>query len=390
MTRRTSAPDVASAPFAALAAQASPDGTARFVTRFDGRFADDFFRRTATGLTLSSIGIGTYLGDCTTAEDERYVDTVQHALASGVNVIDTAINYRCQRSERAIGEALRRSEAANAGGAKRDEVLVCTKGGFLPLDGAPVTKRAAYDEYLKRVFFASGVMGPDDVVAGGHSMAPPFLRYCIARSRKNLGVRTIDVYYLHNPEQQFASVSAASFRERLRAAFMVFEDAVTRGDIASYGCATWNGLRVPPSTKGHLSLRELLAIAREVAGDGHHFRYVQMPINLAMPEALRSPTQARPDGSLGPALDVAVELGLTVVASASLMQAQLTAGLPDAIREHFPRETTDAQRALSFVRSLPGLTTALVGMRSRDHVNENLGGAHQEGAGLRAQGRGKD
>jgi predicted aldo/keto reductase-like oxidoreductase len=101
---------------------------------------------------------------------------------------------------------------------------------------------------------------------------------------------------------------------------------------------------------------------------------VQLPVNLAMTEAIRLPTQPLPGGgTLVPPLEAARELGLTVVASATLMQAQLAANLPPAVRELFPALQTDAQRAVAFVRSLPGVTTALVGMKQHAHVDENLG-----------------
>jgi predicted aldo/keto reductase-like oxidoreductase len=121
-----------------------------------------------------------------------------------------------------------------------------------------------------------------------------------------------------------------------------------------------------------LSLEDLVGIANEIAGQHHHLRAVQLPINLAMQEAIRLPTQPL-DGKLVPALNAAVALGLTAVASASLMQSRLASGLPDALREAFPNCTTDAQRALAFVRSLPGVTSALAGMKSAEHVDENLG-----------------
>jgi aryl-alcohol dehydrogenase-like predicted oxidoreductase len=76
-----------------------------------------------------------------------------------------------------------------------------------------------------------------------------------------------------------------------------------------------------------------------------------------------------------PVLDAARDLGLSVMASATLMQSQLAANLPAAVRELFPSLATDAQRAVAFVRSLPGVTTALVGMKQRAHVEENLGAA---------------
>jgi predicted aldo/keto reductase-like oxidoreductase len=113
----------------------------------------------------------------------------------------------------------------------------------------------------------------------------------------------------------------------------------------------------------------------EIAGDAHHFRVVQLPINLAMPEAVRLPTQRMPGGNVLPVLDAARDLGLSVAASATLMQSQLASNLPAPVRDLFPSLETDAQRAIAFVRSLPGVTTALVGMKQVGHLKENLGAA---------------
>ncbi len=56
---------------------------------------------------LSPIGIGTYLGNADEATDLSYTRAIVRAVQLGVNVIDTAANYRFQRSERSIGEALK-------------------------------------------------------------------------------------------------------------------------------------------------------------------------------------------------------------------------------------------------------------------------------------------
>jgi len=352
------------------------DATSEYAARFEDRYSPDFYRTAIDGIRLSSIGIGTYLGECSDEDDAGYRDTICKALGSGVNVVDTAINYRCQRSELAVKAAIR---AATHAGVPRAAVVVCTKGGYLPLAGQPPASREEYRNYLKHEFFDTGVLTPDDLVAGGHSLVPSFLRYCIGRSRENLGVDAIDLYYLHNPEQQLAAVSAESFRERLRAAFMVLEDAVSRGEIRAYGCATWSALRVAPAAKGHLSLGSLMEIAREIAGGGHHFRAVQMPISLAMPEALRQPTQAMGKSrTLVPAVEAAAALGLSVFGSAPLMQGQLSKDLPTSVRSLLPLQQTDAQCALAFVRQMPGVTAALVGTRSAAHLDENLESAKRQ------------
>ena len=349
--------------------RASSAGTERLAARFAAERIPDFYRTAGAGLHASSIGIGTYLGEPDDADDRRYEEAIRAAVGSGLNVIDTAINYRCQRSERVVGRAL--AALFDERIARRDEVIVCTKGGYIPLDGSPPASREEYNALIEREYFARGVMQPDDVVGGGHCMAPGYLADQIARSRANLGLGTIDVYYLHNPEQQVPAIGREAFLRRLVRAFEALESRVDAGDIGAYGCATWNGLRVPPQSRESLSLEEMVGAAREVAGDAHHFQYVQLPVNLAMSEALRAPTQ-RVGGRERTALDAAAELGLAVVASAALMQSALARTLPAAVRDALPRYDTDAQRALSFVRGIPGITTALVGMRGARHVAENL------------------
>lgn len=351
---------------------ATPPGTARYGGRFADRFAADYFRPTTFDLMVSSIGLGTYLGESTETDDTAYETATRFALGAGVNLIDTAINYRSQRSECAIGAALQ--QAFSSGVVSRQELVVCSKGGYIPLNGTPPATREEYRAYVKREFIDQEILQPDEIVAGGHSLAPRFLRYCLAKSRQNLGLRTIDVYYVHNPAQQLGAVPAAELRARLHGAFILLEEAARRGEIGVYGCATWDCLQVPPGDERHVSMEGLVSIAREVAGDGHHFRAVQLPISLATPDAVRTPTQ--PVGTkLLTVLEAAEELGLTVIGSATLVQGRLTSRLPEALRSTFPHCSTDAQRAIAFTRALPGLTSALIGMKRVEHVLENLASA---------------
>lgn len=387
-TRATRPYSTPAPPGAPIAGHATAAGTRRFAERFASDFVGDFFRPLGAthrdgarhrALTVSSIGIGTYLGDCDAGHDEAYVDAVRRALARGVNLIDTAINYRCQRSERAVGAAL--AAAVAEGEAARDEVVLCSKAGYVALDGAPPPTRDGYRAYLEREFFTPGVMTPDDVVAGGHCMAPAFIAHQLARSRANLRAAAVDLYYLHNPEQQLEVLDPAAFRARIRDAFALLEERVARGEVGRYGCAAWSGLRAAPRTRGHLSLTELVEVAREVGGDGHHFAAVQLPVNLAMPEVVRAATQelrvSRGATRTVPLLEAAAELGVAVVGCATLMQGQLAHDLPEQLRAAFPGLATDAQRAIAFSRALPGVASALVGMKRVEHLEENLDGVRQ-------------
>jgi aryl-alcohol dehydrogenase-like predicted oxidoreductase len=350
------------------APRATSAGTRRLAERGDGDRVD-FRRAFPRRLTISALGVGTYLGDCTDADDLGYAQTLRAAVAHGVNLIDTASNYRCQRSERVVGRTLESS--IGAGEVRRDEVVICTKGGYVALDGLPPASREAYDEWLDETLVGPGIVRRDDLVRGGHSIAPSFLGHQLAQSRANLRLQSIDLYYLHNPEEQLLGVDRATFRTRLRAAFTLLEERAERGEIGGYGCATWLGLRVGPEHRQHLTLAELVTVARDIAGATHHFRAVQLPVSLAMPEAARAPTQ--PLGrKLVPLLEAADALGVAVVASAPLMQGRLASGLPDEVRTLFPECTTDAQRALRFASSLPGIAAVLAGMRHPAHLAENL------------------
>lgn len=352
-----------------IAGCATKEGTERYRSRHAAAGADDFYRPLADVLSVSSVGLGSYLGDCDDRTDADYTGAAELAVGSGINLLDSAINYRCQRSERALGAALR--HLFHSRSAAREEVVVCTKGGYIPLDGTPPPTRRDYDALLKSQYFDRGIMQPGEVVAGGHCIAPRYLADQVQRSRRNLGISTVDIYYLHNPEQQLDALPRDAFTTAITAAFAQLEREVAVGNIGCYGCATWNGFRCGPAQRSHLSLAELVRIAQEVGGADHHFRVVQLPISLAMPEAVRVPTQSL-GGGLVPLLQAASELGVAVIASAPLMQGQLTRDLPAKLAEAFPALKTDAQRAVAFVRSLPRVTSALVGMKEPAHLREQL------------------
>lgn len=335
--------------------------------------APDFTRSLGTLGPVSALGIGTALGDPTEVEDARYADAIEAAIAAGVTMIDTAINYRCQRSERVIGRTLARIRSNTAhDGHRTGPIMVCTKGGYIPLESSPPSSKEAYRSYVRSTYLDTGMIRGDELVAGGHCIAPAFLTDQIARSRWNLGVERIDLYYIHNPEQQLeGGIARDLFEQRLRDAFEALEAAVDAGAIRAYGCATWNGLRASPEAPNHLSLEMLLRTAREVAGDDHHFHAVQLPVSLAMPEAVRVQTQ-HVNGAARTALDAADELGIAVVAGASLMHGRLARDLPPAARSIFPDAPSDAACALTFARMLPHVASVAVGMRSREHVHENV------------------
>lgn len=342
---------------------ATLDGTRRFASRFKELAGAGHFRE-RQGLAISSVGIGTYLGEPDSATDMAYREAIVAAVWGGVNFIDSAINYRMQRSERSVGAALR--SLATAGFA-RDGVVVCTKAGFLTPDGdMPADPNA----YFFREFISKGIFSVDDIAAGCHCIAPRYIEDQIERSQRNLGISCIDIFYLHNPETQLSEVPREVLNGRMAGAFEVLESAVAAGKIRAYGVATWNAFRNDPRAQDYLSLEAVCGLARQVGGAEHHFRFVQLPFNIAMPEALIRANQAV-GGKTVSMIQAARDLGISLVASASLLQTHLVGKVSPSIHTVLGLRN-DIECALQFVRSAPGISTALVGMKRVDHVKANL------------------
>ncbi len=348
--------------------KATTAGTSNYKGRFTGAIAEGHFRQ-SQGLWMSSIGLGSYLGGADERTDEAYRNAVKRAVELGCNVFDAAANYRFQRSERNIGDAL--SHLFAKGEAERGEIVVSTKGGYIPFDGAQPRSRQEMMSYLEDTFIKPGVCGWNDFVQASHCMTPAYLAHQLDQSLRNLKLECVDIYYIHNPESQLAEVSSDEFYKRLRAAFEFLETAVADGRAALYGTATWNGYRAPSDSPEALLLERVVATAQEVAGDDHHFKVVQLPVNLAMTEAFTNANQTL-NGRNVTFLEAAAELGITVMSSASILQSRLSSGLPPIVGASLKGLRTDAQRAIQFTRSTPGIDAALVGMSRIAHVEENM------------------
>ena len=349
-----------------ITGKATPEGTTRYVNRFSGKIPADHFRQ-AQGLHISSIGLGTYLGNPDDESDRAYESSILKALGSGSNLIDTAINYRFMRSERTIGTALRK--AINESIVSREEVVISTKGGFLTFDGSypPNPSRYFHDTYIEK-----GICSADDIVANCHCMTPNYLENQLNQSLENLGLETIDIYFIHNPETQLSEISKQDFLKRMLAAFQFLETQVDAGKIQFYGTATWDGYRSKPGAQNYLSLEEMIGLARVAGkGDDHHFRVLQLPYNLGMSQAFTLQNQNFGSSKVS-LLEAAQKQHMIVMTSASILQGQLSRNLPSSIQDFFGSLKTDAQKAIQFVRSTPGVTTALIGMGTPAHAEENL------------------
>lgn len=312
------------------------------------------------GKTVSSIGLGT-AGSRGASDRATQRDAIVAAASGGVNLIDSSANYGFGEGERAIGDAIVELKSC---GISRDELVICTKAGYIPSRDP--------NAYFANEIVHGGLARFEDLIAECHCIAPGFLRHQIDQSLQRLNTTHIDIFLLHNLEEQAARLNKTHFAGRVRNAFEALEEEVVLGRIDMYGISTWDGFRCDAEKDGWISLPLLVKLAETVAGSYHHFRVVQLPFNPGMTEAATLSNQPASD-DLKPCLEIASDLSIAVVTSSPLMQGRLARRLPAPVRDASPWEGTIAQKALQFARSMPGVTSALVGMKGKSHVDENLG-----------------
>jgi len=114
----------------------------------------------------------------------------------------------------------------------------------------------------------------------------------------------------------------------------------------------------------------LAAIANEGAGERHHFRFIQLPFNLAVPDAYGLANQRAGKEKMS-ILTAAGRLGIAVMGSVTLYQARLTQDVPDFVGRILGMKS-GTENSIQFSRSAPGLTTSLIGMGRKQHVTANL------------------
>lgn len=339
---------------------ATPEGTKKFAAKY-GQVSDNY--RTIQNLTLSNVGMGTYLGSPDSQTDLLVIDAVKKSVLAGINVIDTAINYRAQKAERAVGVAL--SDLIRDGKIERDSIFVSTKNGYVTNDG---DIKEDFWAYVQREYAKPGIVQPDDISSGYHCMTVPYLEDQLNRSLKNLGLECVDLIYLHNAvEGQIQDISKEQFMKNLRDVISLYERKRKEGKIRYYGMATWECFRVPKDNQQYLSILDVLQVAKEVGGESHGFRFIQLPYNLYLDQALMIKNQ-QANGSDVSILAASQSNGIGVFTSVPLMQGKLLGPgvVPDFIN------LKPSLKCLQFIRSTPGVLAPLVGQKTSTHVEENL------------------
>jgi len=334
---------------------ATKEGTEKYAKRNSDEIpADNFKSPFDSDLKLSSLGIGTYMGPPDDKTDFLMYNGIKNSvLSGGINVIDTAINYRYQKSERTVGTVL--NSLVNKYGYSRDEFFVASKGGYIPDDSDQgIPGRILVEDLIRE-----GKMEKSDVIQENiHCMHPSFLELQLEQSLKNMNLETLDLYYLQNAyEMQGPHNTDNVVMDRFAAAFEFLESAVEEGKIKNYGLATWLCFRAKSSEeKIYLNLQKVVELAEKVVGKNNHFNYIQVPINVMMPEAFIEPWQdfeeTRQENKVATKqilVAVCNILKMNLISSQPLFQGKLAnLNLPNQMNVF-----NTASRHLQLVRSIP-------------------------------------
>ena len=353
-------------PYDIIDGYATPEGTKNYMQFAVSRRKPAAHFKSFDGLRLSSLGMGTYLGQPTEDDDQAIENAIYQSVKSGaVNVVDTAINYRSMKSEKTIGSALSRLIKDKI--ISREQLFICTKNGYITNDGDYPTVDVM--EYMYKMYIQPEVITADDISSGYNVMNPNYLARCIDKSLMNMHISTLDLVYIHNAfESWYQDVSREKFMEMLVKVFEIYERYRTKNKIRYYGMATWTCFRVPPTSSEYLSLEQVVKCADSISGKGRGFRFIQLPYNLAYSEALLLKNQSVGSEKNLTILQAAARLNVGVFTSVPLFQGRL-------LRSQVPNYgnvTDPVSKLVQIIRSSPSVIAPLIGQKKPEHVEENL------------------
>ena len=359
---------------------ATASGTAEYAAKHRELFYRSFGN---SGLVVSEAGFGGYRVDVSVAEHRQ---ALEHALRSGINLIDTSANYADGGSERLVGAVL--TDMIKLGEIGREHVVVVTKAGYLQGENLELSRQRK----------GEGVPFPDLVVFDAeleHCIHPVFLAEQLTRSLQRMQLTHIDCLLLHNPEYYLKwanhnnidpEVAQTEYLRRIEVAFRYLESEVESGRIGCYGISS-NTFPKPATDYERTDLSAILALA-EAISQQHHFRVIEFPCNLfeqgAMVEENQPMNQTLIEFALDNQVTTLINRPLNAIQADQLIRLADNVYAGEAARQvaDFRRRLagidpawsadTLSRLAIRALRSTAGIGSVLVGMRRKEYVEDVL------------------
>jgi len=289
-----------------IAGSAAPEGT---LENRGGHPAVPYSQLSGTGLWVSQAGFGGYRVH---QADPAHGQALRKALSAGINLIDTSANYSNGGSEILVGQVLKKLIESKK--IRRESAVVVTKAGYLQGENYLLSqeRKAQGHPFPDLVLFGQGLE---------HCIHPEFLEDQLLRSLGRLGLLTVDVFLLHNPEYYLSWARQAGlpraeaekeYCRRIGLAFEFLETQVEKGRLRWYGISS-NTFPQPADDYEFTSLEKVLDLAERLSSN-HHFRVIQLPFNLLETGAV---TEINQSGGRS-VLDLAGEKGLGLLTNRPL------------------------------------------------------------------------
>lgn len=240
-----------------------------------------------TDLLVSEVGFGSYRIDVKSSLNR---EALKKAVLSGINLIDTSSTYTDGNSELLVGAVLKKLVTDDK--VSRESIVIVTKGGYLQGQNFTLSQLRKKDNkpFEDLVEYQKGLE---------HCIHPEFLEDQIQRSLKRLGVETIDIYLLHNPEYYLKwaknnnidiEIARKEYYSRIKKSFEHLEKEVQKGRIKHYGISS-NTFPSSMDDFDFTSLEAVIKIAKEISAN-NHFSVIEFPMNLAEANAFTKVNQS--------------------------------------------------------------------------------------------------
>jgi aryl-alcohol dehydrogenase-like predicted oxidoreductase len=284
-----------------LQKQATPLAIKKYITKFP-QFT--YNPLGDTEILCSQAGFGSYRIHNSIPEHK---EALEYAILNGINLIDTSSNYSDGNSEILIGNVIK--DLITNKKINRGNFIIVSKVGYLQGQNYKESqnRKNKNKSWSDLVEYGPGIE---------HCIHPEFIEDQLNRSLERLQLETIDFYLLHNPEYYLSwahkvdiSLNEArqAYYQRISQAFNYLEKEVAKGRIQYYGISS-NTFPGHTDDYNFTCMETIWHIANNISSK-HHFRVVQMPMNLIEHQAVTTINQP----SMQSALEFACNKGLAVL-----------------------------------------------------------------------------
>ncbi len=309
---------------------ATKEGTKNFFIK--RKIKNEFIKKT-NDLNLSEIGFGTFRNSIIN-KNKFYTDlekSITTFINEGGNVIDTSSAYLNGTSEYAVGKAISKMIYNNI--INRNEIII-------------IDKYSNLDEDVEKS-----------------------LKY----SLKNINLKNIDIYLLHDYERIFLLNGLNNAMKKTKKIFIQFEELVEMKKIKYYGISIgihWYFSHGKMKSIFPFDLLEkIYKIAYELKENNNHFKFIEFSLNPIVSSPLLKKNQ-KYQNEQSTLIETAKKLGLNTISVEPFARKNIFDSIYEKYNNYFKNLTSPYQKQLELIRSLKNVDITLFHSLNTIHIKE--------------------